>query len=62
MFGMKMLLIATESQVKEWVSEALSNQAVDINNDGINEFSAGASAIIGVKNFLEENNNLELVG
>ena len=52
----------TESQVKEWVSEALSNQAVDINNDGINEFSAGASAIIGVKNFLEENNNLELVG
>jgi uncharacterized repeat protein (TIGR01451 family) len=52
----------TESQVKEWVSEALSNQAVDINNDGINEFAAGASAIIGVKNFLEENNNLELVG
>jgi uncharacterized repeat protein (TIGR01451 family) len=51
----------TESQVKEWVSEALSNQAVDINNDGINEFAAGADAITGVKNLLEFNNNLELV-
>jgi uncharacterized repeat protein (TIGR01451 family) len=51
----------TESQVKEWVGEALSNQAVDINNDGINEFAAGATAIIGIKNLLEENNNLELV-
>jgi uncharacterized repeat protein (TIGR01451 family) len=51
----------TESQVKEWVSEALSNQAVDINNDGINEFAAGATAITGVKNLLEFNNNLELV-
>ena len=51
----------TESQVKEWVSEALSNQAVDINNDGVNEFAAGAAAIIGVKNLLEMNNNLELV-
>ncbi|WP_216634709.1 DUF11 domain-containing protein, partial [Polynucleobacter sinensis] len=51
----------TESQVKEWVSEALSNQAVDINNDGINEFAAGAAAITGVKNLLEVNNNLELV-
>ena len=51
----------TESQVKEWVSEALSNQAVDIDNDGINEFAAGAAAITGVKNLLEFNNNLELV-
>ena len=51
----------TESQVKEWVSEALSNMAVDINNDGINEFAAGAAAITGVKNLLEINNNLELV-
>jgi hypothetical protein len=50
----------TESQVKEWVSEALSNQAVDINNDGINEFAAGSAAIIGVKNLLEANNTLEL--
>jgi uncharacterized repeat protein (TIGR01451 family) len=51
----------TESQVKEWVSEALTNKAVDINNDGINEFAAGAAAITGVKNLLEFNNNLELV-
>ena len=51
----------TESQVKEWVREALSNLPVDIDHDGINEFSAGTAAITGLKNLLEFNNNLELV-
>ncbi len=51
----------TEMQVKEWVTEALTGQAVDLNNDGINEFAAGIEAISGVKNLLDMNNNLELV-
>ena len=50
----------TEDQVVEWVSEALSGQAVDLDNDGIFEFSAGAAAIVGVKDLLDFNNNLEL--
>jgi len=51
----------TESQIKEWVSEALSGQPVDLENDGTIEFAAGAAAIDGVKNLLDFNNNLELV-
>ncbi len=51
----------TEEQVKEWVTEALTGQAVDLNNDGINEFAAGMDAITGVKDLLDMNNNLELV-
>ena len=51
----------TEMQVKEWVTEALTGQAVDLNNDGISEFAAGMEAISGVKNLLDMNNNLELV-
>ncbi len=51
----------TEEQVKEWVVEALTGQAVDLNNDGINEFAAGMDAIAGVKDLLDMNNNLELV-
>jgi hypothetical protein len=51
----------TEGQLKEWVSEALSNQPVDLENDGIIEFEAGLAAIQGVKDLLAYNNNLELV-
>ncbi len=51
----------TESQIKEWVTEALSGQAVDLENDGTIEFAAGVAAIQGVKELLDYNNNLELV-
>ncbi len=51
----------SEGQLKEWVSEALSNQPVDLENDGIIEFEAGLAAIQGVKDLLAYNNNLELV-
>ncbi|MBU3724075.1 MAG: DUF11 domain-containing protein [Burkholderiaceae bacterium] len=51
----------TESQIKEWVSEALSGQPVDLENDGVIEFAAGTAAIEGVKNLLDFNNNLELI-
>ncbi len=51
----------TEGQLKEWVSEALSNQPVDLENDGVIEFEAGLAAIQGVKDLLAYNNNLELV-
>lgn len=51
----------TESQIKEWVTEALSGQPVDLENDGTIEFAAGSAAIQGVKELLDYNNNLELV-
>lgn len=51
----------TEDQIKEWVTEALSGQPVDLDNDGTIEFAAGKMAIAGVKDLLDYNNNLELV-
>ena len=51
----------TESQIKEWVTEALTGMSVDLENDGIIEFQAGIQAIEGVKNLLDYNNNLELI-
>jgi uncharacterized repeat protein (TIGR01451 family) len=51
----------TEEQIKEWVTEALSGQPVDLENDGTIEFAAGSEAIQGVKDLLDYNNNLELV-
>ncbi len=51
----------TEAQIKEWVTEALSGQPVDLDNDGTIEFAAGKMAIDGVKDLLDFNNNLELV-
>jgi hypothetical protein len=34
---------------------------VDLDDDGIFDFAAGAAAIVGVKDLLDYNNNLELV-
>jgi uncharacterized repeat protein (TIGR01451 family) len=51
----------TEAQIKEWVTEALSGQPVDLENDGIIEFAAGKMAIEGVKDLLDFNNNLGIV-
>jgi uncharacterized repeat protein (TIGR01451 family) len=51
----------TEDQIVEWVSDALSGRPVDLDDDGIFDFAAGAAAIVGVKDLLDYNNNLELV-
>ncbi|MBU3719426.1 MAG: DUF11 domain-containing protein [Burkholderiaceae bacterium] len=51
----------TEAQIKEWVSEALSGQPVDLENDGVIEYAAGAMAIGGVKDLLDFNNNLGVI-
>lgn len=50
----------TEAQIKEWVTEALTGQPVDLENDGTIEFAGGSAAIQGVKDLLDYNNNLEL--
>jgi uncharacterized repeat protein (TIGR01451 family) len=51
----------SESQIKTWVTDALSGQPVDLDDDGTPEFAAGKMAIEGVKNLLDFNNNLGLV-
>lgn len=51
----------TEDQIKEWVTEALIGQPVDLDNDGMAEFEAGSMAILGVKDLLDYNNNLGAV-
>ncbi|MFZ9314263.1 MAG: DUF7507 domain-containing protein [Burkholderiaceae bacterium] len=48
----------SESQIKAWVTDALSGQPVDLDEDGTFEFAAGKMAIDGVKDLLDYNNNL----
>lgn len=50
----------SESQIKTWVTDALSGQPVDLDDDGTFEFAAGKMAIEGVKDLLDYNNNLGL--
>lgn len=50
----------SESQIKTWVTDALSGQPVDLDDDGSFEFAAGKMAIEGVKDLLDYNNNLGL--